>query len=804
MRRCLFLCSLLLVSTASVAAPKVAPSTVAVKPADERPLLDVRADPKSGKIIATLPKPDADGFSGRYIYLTQLETGLGSAPIGLDRAAPSGSRILVFRRIGKKVAAEIENPKFVALTGTADEKLKVRDAFANSTIWMGDVIDTKADGSFTVDLASFIDRDDFGIPQIVKRGGGGDFKFAPELSTADPNFVKVFPKNAEFAARLTFRSDEPTPEVTNIIPDNQTFTVTMRHSLIALPEPGYVPRHDPLGYTISQQQVDYSAPLGAPLVRDLATRFRLEKVDPSAVRSPVKKPIVFYIDNGAPEPVRTALREGVSWWNQAFEAAGFVDAFKAEILPSGADPLDVRYNVVNWVNRATRGWSYGSPIDDPRTGEIIKGSVLLGSLRARQDMIIFQALVGAGLTGTGDPNDPVTATLGRIRQLGAHEVGHAIGLAHNFAASTQGRYSVMDYPGPRVTLENGAPSLKDAYGAGVGPWDMWAIKWLYGAKTDAEAKPLLAEARAKGLRFVADNDARPVGAAQPEGSLWDDSADPVSELRRMMNVRRVAIARFGQAALPAGEPLAQLRRAFVPIWLLDRYQIEAAAKSLGGVDFPYALSQEGMVAQAVPGSTQWAALYALLDTLSPAALTVPQRLQPLLSVGFGGNGDRQTDIEIIPTAGGPVFDPLEATEVGAVQTLNSLLAPERLNRLEAQHAADQAVPAPAQLFDLLLDRTVGNSDAEVGRRIATTSVLALARVQRDRSLSPTVAMQLAGRLDRLADKLQRQRGPAAEQDWARGMATLLKDGQALDKAIADQARLPRVPPGMPIGMDEAL
>jgi hypothetical protein len=803
MRRYVFLCSLLLVSTASVAAPKAAATSAAVKAAEEQPLLEVKADPKSGKIIATLPKPDADGISARYIYLSQLETGLGSAPIGLDRAAPSGSRILVFRRIGKKVAAEIENPKFVASTGTPDEKRKVRDAFANSTIWMGDVLDTKADGSYTVDLASFIDRDDFGIPQIVKRGGGGDFKFAPELSTADPNFVKIFPKNAEFAARLTFRSDEPTPEVTNIIPDNQTFTVTMRHSLIALPEPGYVPRHDPLGYSISQQQVDYSAPLGAPLVRDLATRFRLEKVDPAAARSPVKKPIVFYVDNGAPEPVRTALKEGVSWWNQAFEAAGFVDAFKVGILPSGADPLDVRYNVVNWVNRATRGWSYGSPINDPRTGQIIKGSVLLGSLRARQDMIIFQALVGAGLTGTGDPNDPVTATLGRIRQLGAHEVGHAIGLAHNFAASTQGRYSVMDYPAPRVTLENGAPSLKDAYGAGLGPWDMWAIEWLYGAKTDAEAKPLFAEARAKGLRFVADNDARPVGAGQPEGSLWDDSADPVGELRRMMNVRRVAIERFGQAALPAGEPLAQLRRSFVPIWLLDRYQIEAAAKSLGGVNFPYALSQEGMVATTVPGATQWAALYALLDTLSPAALTVPQRLQPLLSVGFGGNSDRQTDIDIIPTAGGPVFDPLEATEVGAVQTLNSLLAPERLNRLEAQHAADESVPGPAQLFELLLDRTVGNSDEEVGRRVATTSILALARVQADRSLSPTVSMQLAGRLDRLVDKLQRQRGSAAEQDWARGMAALLKDRQALDKAIADPARLPRVPPGMPIGMDEA-
>jgi hypothetical protein len=802
MRRNLFASAVSVGLLCAMPMPAKATNPASAVAITEPPLLDVKADAKTGKIIATLPRPGPDGVSGRYIYLTQLETGLGSAQVLLDKATPGRSRILVFRRIGKKVAAEIENPKFVAKTGTADEQSGVRRAFATSTIWMGDVLDSRADGRFTVDLASFLARDDFDVPEIMKNGGGGEFKFAPELSAADPSFVKLFPRNAEFAARLTFRSDEPTGEVANIIPDSRTMTLTLRHSLIALPEPGYVPRHDPFGYSIGEQQVDFSAPLGSALVSDLATRFRLEKVDPAAPRSPVKKPIVFYNDRGAPEPIRTALREGVSWWNAAFEGAGFLDAFRAEILPEGADPLDVRYNMVNWVNRATRGWSYGQPIDDPRTGEIIKGSVLLGSLRARQDMMIFQALVGAGLTGTGDPNDPITATLARIRQLGAHEVGHAIGLQHNFAASTQGRYSVMDYPAPRVLLENGAPSLKDAYGAGVGPWDNWVIKWLYGAATDADAGPVLAQARAQGLRFVADNDARPVSSGNPQGSLWDDRADPIAELRRMMDVRRVALARFGPAAIPAGQSLADLRRAFVPIWLLDRYQIEAAAKTLGGVNFPYALDREGMISAPAPAASQWAALYALTDTLSPAELNVPAQLLPLLSSGFGGNSDRQTEIEIIPTAGGPVFDPLKATEVGAVQTLGALLAPERLNRLEAQHGADANVPAPAQLFDLLLGRTMAQSGSDVGRRIATTAILSLARVQRDARLSPTIALQLAGRLERLADELQHSR--ASEQDWARGLGALLKDREALDKAIADPARLPRVPPGMPIGSDEAL
>lgn len=791
---------------ATCAPSAVMAATMKAEAARAEPLLmQVKPDVATGKIIATFPKPGADGVAARFIYLTQLETGLGSAPIGLDRAAPAGSRLIAFRRVGKKVAAEIENPKFVASAGTEDEQKAVRESFATSTIWMGDVVDTKADGSFTVDLAGFLARDDIGAAKAIKQGGGGTYKFAPELSTADPNFVKVFPNNAEFAARLTFRSDEPTAEVTNIIPDSDSVSLILRHSLIKLPDPGYVPRTDPFGYSSARQQLDFSAPLGSNVVRDVARRFRLEKVDPAAARSPVKKPIVFYIDRGAPEPMRTALRDGVNWWNQAFDAAGFVDAFRAEILPEGADPLDVRYNVVNWVNRATRGWSYGSAIDDPRTGEIIKGSVLLGSLRARQDMLIFQALVGAGLTGTGDPNDPITAMIARIRQLGAHEVGHAIGLQHNMAASSQGRYSVMDYPAPRVSLEGGVPSLRDAYGVGVGPWDKWVITWLYGARTDAEAGPILAQARASGLRFVADSDSRPVSSGHPSGALWDDSADSIGELRRMMEVRRVAVQRFGRGAIPAGESLAGLRRSFVPIWLLNRYQVEAAAKTLGGVDFPYALAGENLDARPVVGSQQWAALYALLDTLEPEELTVPAHLQSLLSAGYGGDGDRQTEIEIMPTAGGPIFDPLEATEVGAVQTLNSLLNPQRLNRLEIQHSADASVPSPAQLFDLLIGRSFQAREQDIGRRIATTSTLALARAQRDPSLSPTISLQLSARLKRLANDLERSRGrDTAVVDWSRGLAALLEDREALDKAIADPARLPRVPPGMPIGMDEVL
>jgi hypothetical protein len=769
----------------------------------ESPLLKVAADKSTGKIIATLKAPDANGISGRFIYLTQLETGIGSAPVGVDRAAPQGSKLLVFRRLGKKVAAELENPKFVATSGTAAEQSGVRDAFATETLWLGDVIKTLPDGSFTVDLANFLVRDDWGIATALKRGGGGDYKLVVERSAADPASVRVFPRNAEFSARLTFHADTPEDELGNIAPGNGDVTVVQRHSLIALPGPGYVSRHDPYGYSVSTQRVDFSAPLGSAMVSDVASRFRLTKVDPSAPHSRVKEPITFYIDRAAPEPVRSALAQGVGWWSEAFRAAGYDDAFRVEILPKGADPLDVRYNVVNWVNRATRGWSFGSAISDPRTGEIIKGAVLLGSLRVRQDILIYQALVGAGLTNSGGADDPVQVALARIRQLGAHEVGHALGFNHNMAASTQGRYSVMDYPAPRITIKEDKPSLSDAYGVGTGPWDRFLVKWLY-APTDAEAAAIQAQGRAAGLRFVADqDDSRPVGASHSLGALWDDGGDPIAELGRVMAVRRLAIQRFGGAALPIGQSSAGLRRSFVPVWLLHRYQVEAAAKSLGGYDFPYGLNGDGSAVTAVPGYRQQAALAALLATLAPDALAVPERLQSLLSSGFGGNHDRQSDIETIDTAGGPIFDSLKATEVAAVQTLNSLLATDRLNRLELQHQTDPLVPSPHELIDRLLAQSLerGGATAEMRRRIATTVILAIARAQKLPRLSPSLAISIRARLDRLAGELARTRGENADADWARGVATLLHDHDALDRAVADPRNLPQVPPGMPIGGD---
>ena len=403
-------------------------------------LLPVVVDKAKGQICLTLPAAGSDGISARYLYTTALRTGLGSAPTFLDRGRVGRTQLLAFRVIGSKVAIEFENPRFRAPGGQGGRS----SDFATSIVWMGAAL-PQPDGRLLLDISGFLGADTLGIVKSLNQeggvspdpaqGAGKGFKLDEKLSAADPTSVKLFPDNLELDAVQTYSSDKPGAEVENIAPEARQVSFTVHHSFVRLPAPGFVPRNfDQRIGGFDTQSVDYSTPLGQDVVHDVANRFRLEKLDPSAPQSRVKKPIVFYLDRGAPEPMRSALLEGINWWGKAFEAAGYIDAFRAELLPEGADPLDVRYNMVNWVDRATRGWSYGQDITDPRTGEIVKGMVVLGAERVRQDIIIFEGLVGAAKIGQGGPNDPIQVALARLRQLGAHEVGHSLGQVAALAA----------------------------------------------------------------------------------------------------------------------------------------------------------------------------------------------------------------------------------------------------------------------------------------------------------------------------------------------------------------------------------
>ena len=777
-------------------------------------LLPLYWDALAGKLYLEIPK-----VGDELLYTNSLPFGTGSNDLGLDRGQTADGRIVHFERTGPKLLLVEPNQAFRSSTTDPSESLAVRQSFPESVLAGFTVAAENSPTDVLVDATDFFLRDVHGVSERLTQAQQGSYKVDPARSTIDLTSTKAFPLNTEVEAILTFATDAPSGRrsyVADVTPDPRALTLHEHQSFLALPGPGFQPRRfDPRAGYFPSSYRDLNAPLGDSLEQQFIIRHRLNKKDPGCTRScEAAAPIQYYVDRGAPEPIRTALLEGARWWDQAFQAAGWAPGtFKVDILPEGADPMDVRFNIIQWVHRYTRGWSYGAAVADPRTGEIIKGNVTLGSLRGRQDYLIAEALLSPYVQGArfSPANDPMLAmVLERIRQLAAHETGHTLGLAHNFAASAfphndvDQTISVMDYPHPYITLnKDGVPDLTHAYPVGIGVWDKVAIDYGYRdfsprQNEHAELNKILAASEATGLLYITDEDARPLGSAHPHAHLWDNGANPTDELNRILTIRSAALARFGQNAIKPGTPVAQLEDTLVPLYLLHRYQAEAAIKQIGGLDYRYQLRGDGQASPTiVTADDQRKALAAVLKTLSADTLTLPE---PLLATFPPRPPGLSRTMESFPSRTGLTFDPIAAAESAADLTLTVLFNPERANRLVEYHARNAADPSLDEVIATTLKTTSPSGEPTLATQVANAvfarvveALLTLAASPQTSSAAHAITL---ARLDNLRGLLTNSTDPSA-----RAIAQRIADFEH-EPAKFVPAKPIEAPPGMPIGDDE--
>lgn len=661
-------------------------------------------DPRAGRMWLEIDK-----WNTEFLYVEDLPAGIGSNDVGLDRGQLGASHIVRFERSGPKILLIVPNYNFRATTDNPDERKAVKDAFAESTLW-GFEVAAEEPGRVLVDATNFFLRDAHQVPMTLQRSQQGTFRLDPTRSAFYLANTKNFPANTEVETTLTFSGENVGPLVRSVVPVPESITVREHHSFVQLPPPGFKSRvFDPRASYFGITYMDFSTPIDEPITKRFIARHRLEKKDPKARMSEAVAPIVYYVDRGAPEPVRSALVEGARWWNQAFEAAGYKDAFKVEVMPPEVDPMDVRYNVIQWVHRSTRGWSYGNSLIDPRTGEIIQGRVSLGSLRDRQDFLIAEGLMAPYEKGKTVSPKLMEMVLARLRQLAAHEVGHTLGLQHNYAASGAHRSSVMDYPAPYVKLgRDGLPDLSDAYARGIGDWDKISIAYGYqdfppNVKEEAALDRLLSDAFSHGLRYLTDQDARPESSSSSVAHLWDNGSNVVDELANVMKVRAVGLRRFGENNIRDGAPMATLEDVLVPLYMYHRYQVEAASKLIGGEDYSFSLKGKGDPnPKIVPADEQRRALAAVLETLKPEALVLPESILNLIPPRPAGFPRTRENFRIRTQ---PTFDALAPAEAIANHVSGFLFNPERAARLVQFHARDPRNPGLTEVIDKILDTT---------------------------------------------------------------------------------------------------
>ena len=785
-------------------------------------------DAANGKMLMEISR-----FNAEFLYQVSLPTGVGSNPLGLDRGQLGGSHVVRFERIGPKILLIQSNYRYRAISPDVAERRAVEESFAQSVLW-GFKVEVSESDRVLVDATGFFMRDAHGVLDRLRQARQGQYRYDESRSAFYLPRTKVFPKNTEVETILTFTSDAETgPLVRDTVPSPGSLTVREHHSLVELPDNNYKSRKlDPRVGVHGITFYDYASPFTEPVEKRLISRHRLQKKDPGAAISEPVKPIVYYVDNGAPEPIRSALVEGASWWNAAFEAAGFKNAFQVKILQEGADPMDLRYNMINWVHRSSRGWSYGGSVTDPRTGEIIKGNVTLGSLRIRQDYLIGTGLIPlfAGsaqdegecefgavadldyLTDLDPATDAAAMSLARIRQLSAHETGHTLGLAHNFAASTYGRASVMDYPAPTVEIKNGKLDLSNAYGVGIGAYDKFAIKYGYsefapGSNEQSQLERILEDGVAAGMLFISDADSRPAGAAHPLSNLWDNGSDPIAMLRHEMEVRRIGLSQFGLNSVPVGTPLSLLEAKLLPLYLHHRYQLQAAVKSVGGVNYTYAVktgsgANPGKVQEIVPPKRQREALAAVLETIDIEALAIPSRILDMIPPRAFGYEGGTTELFSRRTA--PTFDPVAAATIAADIAIGGLLDPNRAARLIDFHARNGANPDFKEVVDALIGATWKTSPsknayhAEIGRAVQSLTVTELMDLAADSSAGPQVRAVATQALRELSGWLKLP--VSAGLNAAHRNATREDIERFLNRPDATRKQTPlAAPPGDPIG-----
>ncbi|WP_276496354.1 zinc-dependent metalloprotease [Pontibacter litorisediminis] len=763
-------------------------------------------DAASGKVWL-----EVDKLNQEFLYVNSLPSGLGSNDIGLDRGQLGGQRVVYFEKIGPKVMLVQPNLDYRAITANKNEARAVEESFAKSILW-GFKAEAEDGESVLVDATDFLLRDAHDVIGSIKRTKQGNYRLDASRSAVHLPRTKNFPQNTEFEATLTFTGGEDAGRfVREVAPDVQALTLRQHHSFIQLPDDKYKPREaDPRAGYFGVSYFDYATPVYESIEKRLIARHRLQKKDPSAKVSEAVEPIVYYVDNGAPEPIRTALLEGARWWNQAFEAAGYKDAFRVEVLPEGADPMDVRYNIIQWVHRSTRGWSYGASVTDPRTGEIIKGHVSLGSLRVRQDYLIAEGLLAPYKDGKAADKAMMDMALARIRQLSAHELGHTLGIMHNYAANNNA--SVMDYPHPQAKLDRtGNIDLSKAYDTGIGAWDKVAVAYGYqdfpaGTNEKKALDEILAKGRAQGLQFISDRDARSPGGAHPTAHLWDNGANATDELAHVLRVREKALQNFSENNIKPGAAMSTLEDVLVPIYNYHRYQTEAVAKLIGGVNYTYAVRGDGqLVTEVLDKREQQKALDAILKTISPEVLTVPEHITKLIPPRAPGLRNSR---ELFNKRTGLTFDPLAAAEASADFSLSFLLHPERASRLVELGARSNGLSLQ-EVTDQLIQST-WKSRREKGlqeqvqlqtEQIVLTHLMALAHNQDASYQARAVATATLHDLKQYIETRLRtnKQGPYH--------AHLLFALERLNRPVTEEVRPSKtldLPPGSPIGSGEVM